>query len=73
MEGLTYLKPGYLISTVVYSLIGLGFFGLGFYIVDKLSPFSLSKELLQEHNTALAIILAGMMIAQGIIIAAAIH
>jgi putative membrane protein len=73
MEGLSYLKWGYLLSTVVYSVIGLVFLGLGFFLMDKLSPFSLSKELLEEHNTAIAIVIAGVMIAQGIIIAAVIH
>jgi uncharacterized membrane protein YjfL (UPF0719 family) len=73
LDGLNYLKVGYLVSTVVYSVIGLVFLGLGFKIMDKLSPFSLSKELLEEHNTAIAIVIAGVMIAQGIIIAAVIH
>ena len=73
MDGMSYMKLGTLLSTVVYSVIGLVFLGLGFLLMNKLSPFSLSKELLEEHNTAIAIVIAGVMIAQGIIIAAVVH
>jgi uncharacterized membrane protein YjfL (UPF0719 family) len=42
-------------------------------LLDKLTPWSLEKELIEDENVALAIIIAGVFIAFGLIIAAAIR
>jgi uncharacterized membrane protein YjfL (UPF0719 family) len=42
-------------------------------IFDKITPGSLWKELLEDQNTALGVLMAGVAIAIAIIIAAAIH
>jgi len=41
--------------------------------MDKLTPFHLWKEIVQEKNVALAILLGAMSIGMCIIIAAAMH
>ena len=61
-----------IISTVVYSLIGIVLFILGFVIFDKLTPYSIHKEIGEDHNVALGVIIAAIMISLSIIIAAAI-
>ena len=61
-----------ILATVIYVAIGLAVFGLAFWIMNKLAPFSMKKEIEEDQNTALAIIIAGVLIGIAIIIAAAI-
>lgn len=61
-----------ILSTVVYSLIGIIIFGLAFLVLDKLTPYSIHKEIGEDHNVALGVIIGSMMIALAIIISAAI-
>ena len=61
------------VSAFVFALLGIVLFILAFLIVDKLTPGSLWKELLEDQNTALGNLMAGIAIALAIIIAAAIH
>lgn len=68
-----YLSIKSVIGSVVYSLIGLLIFGLGFVVVDKLTPYQLWKEIIEEHNMALSIVIGAISIGLCIIIAAAIH
>jgi putative membrane protein len=42
-------------------------------LIDKLTPFHLWKEIVQDKNVALAILLGAMSIGLCIIIAAAVH
>ena len=60
------------ISTIVFSVLGLGLFGIFFAIVPKILPFSLKKEMEEDQNTALGIVLGSIVIAMAIIIAAAV-
>ena len=62
-----------IIAAVVFALIGIVLFILAFMLFDKLTPGSLWKELLDDQNTALGILMAGIAIALAIILAAAIH
>jgi uncharacterized membrane protein YjfL (UPF0719 family) len=39
----------------------------------KISPFSITKEIEADHNTALAILMASVILGLAIIIAAALH
>lgn len=68
----TNLFPNF-IAAVAYALLGVALFGLAFLIFDRLTPGVIWKELLEDQNTALAVLMAGMAIAIAIIIAAAIH
>ena len=61
------------VAALVYALLGIVLFVVGFMIFDKLTPGSLWKELLEDQNTALGNLMAGVAIALAIIIAAAIH
>jgi uncharacterized membrane protein YjfL (UPF0719 family) len=61
------------VAAFVFALLGIVLFILAFLIVDKLTPGSLWKELLEDQNTALGNLMAGIAIALAIIIAAAIH
>ena len=61
------------VSSVLYAFLGMGIFFTAYWVLDKLTPFSLHKELADEHNTAIGIVVGSMMIGLGIIIGAAIH
>jgi putative membrane protein len=61
-----------LLSTLVYSLVGIVIFAIVFWIMDKVTPFSFRKEIEEDQNIALGIIIGCVFIAMAIIIAAAI-
>jgi uncharacterized membrane protein YjfL (UPF0719 family) len=62
-----------LINSIVYALLGIVIFVAGFIIVDKLTPYDLWKQLVEEKNLALAIVVGAAALGVCIIIAAAIH
>jgi putative membrane protein len=68
-----YLKPAALVGSLVYSLLGVIFVVLSFIIIDKLTPYDLWKELIEERNQSLATVVAAMCIAIAIIVASAMH
>jgi uncharacterized membrane protein YjfL (UPF0719 family) len=61
------------LSTVVFAGIGLVVFAIAFWLMTKLAPFSVKKEIEEDQNTALAIIMAGVLIGISVIIAATVH
>ena len=60
------------VSSAVFAGIGLVVFGLAFWIMNKLSPFSIKKEIEEDHNVALAVIMAGVIIGVSLIISSAV-
>lgn len=64
---------GNFVNAIVYSAVGIVIFAGSFLIMDKVTPYNLWKEIVQEHNTALAILLGAMSLGICIIIASAIH
>jgi putative membrane protein len=67
------LNPQYLINSLVYSILGVAVFWIAFIVIDKLTPYDLWRELVEERNTALAIVIAAMCLGVAIIVASAIH
>lgn len=62
-----------LITTMIFVLIGLVVFGIAYWIVVKLAPFSVKKEIEEDQNTALAIIIGAVIIGIALIISSAIQ
>jgi uncharacterized membrane protein YjfL (UPF0719 family) len=62
-----------LISAILFSAVGIGVFGVAFLIISKISPFSLRKEIEQDQNTALGVLIGSIIIGLSLIISAAIH
>lgn len=62
-----------LITTVVFVLLGLITFALAFFVITKVTPFSVRKEIEDDQNTALAIVIGSIILGTALIIAAAIH
>lgn len=61
-----------LLWTVIYVFLGVVIFGLAFWAVTKVTPFSVRKEIEEDQNTSLGIIIGAVIIGLAIIIAAAI-
>ena len=62
----------HLISAAAFALLGMALFGVAWIIVVKVSPFSIRKEIEEDQNTALGVILGSLIIGISIIIAAAV-
>jgi len=62
-----------IVNAVVFAFLGIVVFTVVFVVMDKVTPYHLWKEIVQEHNTALAILVGAMSIGICIIIAAAVH
>ena len=62
----------HLLLTLIYSAVGLSFFGLAFFIMTKVTPFSIKKEIEEDQNTSLGIIIGSVIIGLSLIISAAI-
>ena len=60
-------------NALVFALLGVVIFGISFFLIDLVTPYKLWKEIIDEHNSALAIIVGAMSLGICIIIAAAIH
>ncbi|HJV61980.1 MAG TPA: DUF350 domain-containing protein [Albitalea sp.] len=73
MMGIEWLRPGVFFGSMLFALIGVAIFWICFIVVDKLTPYDLWDEIVGKRNTALAIVVAAMCLAIGLIVAAAIH
>ena len=62
-----------LANAAVYTLFGVVVFAIAFVVMTKLTPFSVRKEIEEDQNTSLAIIMGSIVIGLAIIIAAAVH
>jgi len=73
MMGIEWLRPGVIIGSALFALIGVAVFWICFVIVDKITPYRLWEEIVEKQNVALAIVVGAMCIAIGLIVAAAVH
>jgi putative membrane protein len=62
-----------LVSALAFSALGILLFALAFFIIVKVTPFSLRKEIEEDQNTALAIIIASVILGIALIVSSAIH
>jgi putative membrane protein len=62
-----------LLNAAVFAFLGVVIFGVLFLVIDLATPYKLWKEIIDEHNSALAIVLGAISLGVCIIIAAAIH
>jgi putative membrane protein len=60
-------------AAIVFALIGIVVFVGAFVVIDKMTPYDLWKEIVEEKNLALAVLVGAMSIGVCIIIAAAVH
>jgi putative membrane protein len=66
-------NPINLLNALVYAVLGIVIFAVSFAIIDKMTPYALWKEIVEEKNTALAILVGLVALGICIIIASAVH
>lgn len=62
-----------MLNSAAFAVLGLVFFGLAFLLMAKLAPFSLRKEIEEDQNTALGIIMGSVILGVALIVSAAVH
>ena len=62
-----------IVSALAYSVIGLVVLTVAIFLMSKLMPLPFWKEIEEDQNTALGIMVGSIVIGISIIIAAAIH
>ena len=62
-----------LVSTLIFVLLGIIIFTLAFLIIVKVSPFSVRKEIEEDQNVALAIVIGAVILGIALIVSAAIQ
>ena len=62
-----------ILNSLIYSSIGIVIFAIAYKAAELLLPFNLAKELSEDDNTAVGVLMGSIMLGLAIIIAAAIH
>ncbi len=58
------------VSTILYSALGLALMGAVWWVIDWITPFPIIKEIEEDQNLSLAVLMGAIFIAMAIIIAA---
>lgn len=67
----THLKP--VVDSIFYSLLGTAILLAAFWGIEKVMPFSLRKEIADDQNVGLGIILGAFILGISLIISSAIR
>ncbi len=67
------INVGEIVNALIYTGIGVVVFALAFIAITKAVPFSMRKEIEEDQNTALGIIVGSVILGLAIVIAASIH
>ena len=62
-----------IVTTLIFTVTGLILFAVAFWIMGKVTPFSIRKEIEEDQNMALGIVIAAVIIGIALIVSAAIH
>lgn len=62
-----------ILASVIYSVLGIIILVISYFLVEKITPENTWKEVVQNKNTAVAMIASAYILAIAIIIASAIH
>jgi len=62
-----------LVATIIYTFLGLGLFLACFWVIDRITHVSIQREIIENKNVAIALLLGAAAIAMAIIIAAVIR
>ncbi|MCW1933751.1 DUF350 domain-containing protein [Pararhodobacter zhoushanensis] len=66
------LNPAEFVSTIVFSLLGVALMGLSWWAITRIAPFSIIKEIEEDQNIALAILIGSVFVSLALIISAVI-
>lgn len=71
MSSIVHLEA--LLNAVIFAVLGVVILVVSFILWDRITPYDLWKEIIEKHNTALAIFAGLMALGIAIIVAAAVH
>ena len=60
-------------ESAIFVGLGVVVFLIAFFLMTKIAPFSVKKEIEEDQNTALGVLMGSVILGLAIIIAAAIH
>ncbi|MBP0484136.1 DUF350 domain-containing protein [Sagittula salina] len=72
MDPVHILQFSEIISTIVFTFLGVALMGLCWWLINRLTHFSVVKEIEEDQNTALAVLIGSVFLSLAIIIAAVI-
>jgi uncharacterized membrane protein YjfL (UPF0719 family) len=61
------------VATIIFTIIGLAFFALSDWMIERVMPRSVRKAIEEDKNVALAIVIAAVILGIALIVSAAIH
>ena len=61
------------VDSILYSVLGTAVLLAAFALIEKVLPFSMRKEVAEDHNVALGIILGAFILGVSLIISSAIR
>jgi uncharacterized membrane protein YjfL (UPF0719 family) len=67
----THARP--IVDSIVYSALGTVVLLVFFYLIEKVLPFSMRKEIAEDQNVSLGIILGAFILGLSLIISSAIR
>lgn len=73
MTTLLAMTANAVVGALVFSAIGFALFGLAFFLIVKVAPFSIRKEIEDDQNISLGIIIGAVIIGISMIISSAIQ
>jgi len=62
-----------MMATVIYAVLGTVIFLAVIWVIETVTHFSIKKEIVEDGNIAVAIVLAAMVVSLAMIISAAMH
>lgn len=62
-----------IVQTLIFAAFGILIFALAIWIIGKATPFSVRKEIEEDHNVAIAVVIGAIIIGIAIVVAAAIQ
>jgi putative membrane protein len=66
------INPADIVSTIVFTTLGVGLMAVCWWILTKISPFPVLHEIEHDQNVALAVLIGSVFLSLAIIIAAVI-
>lgn len=62
-----------ILQSAIFSLLGVAVFAIAFLVISKVVPFSIRKEIEEDQNTALGIVLGAVILGLALIVSSAIR
>lgn len=62
-----------ILLALIFALIGMALFALAFFIIVKVCPFSIRKEIEEDQNISLGIVIGSVILGIAMILSAAIQ